>query len=58
VDRLVARFQAAEQRLGQGPQVGTVVPAVAARLTVPFQLPTQIQAPLPAPTNVPPGGAH
>jgi NADH-quinone oxidoreductase subunit M len=59
VDRLVARFQAAEQRLGQGPQVGTVVPAVAARFGVPLQLPAQLQvAPQPAPTLVPPGGAH
>jgi NADH-quinone oxidoreductase subunit M len=31
VDRLVARFQAAEVRLGQGPQVGTQTTAFAAR---------------------------
>jgi NADH-quinone oxidoreductase subunit M len=31
VDRLVQRFQQVEARLGQGPQVGTVPPAVAAR---------------------------
>jgi NADH-quinone oxidoreductase subunit M len=31
VDRLVARFQKAEARMGQGPQVGTVPPAVVSR---------------------------
>jgi NADH-quinone oxidoreductase subunit M len=63
VDRLVARFQAAEQRLGRGPQVGTVVPAVAARaglglLPAPLPVPAELEAREAAPTIVPPGGAH
>jgi NADH-quinone oxidoreductase subunit M len=54
VDRLLARFQAAEQRLGRGPQVGTVVPAIAVRAGA------QAPAPSPAPLEivVPTGGAH
>ena len=51
VDRLVARFQLAEQRLGAGPQVGTVSPAVAVRAGA--------EAPVPAlPIVLPTGGAH
>ncbi|BDG03044.1 complex I subunit 4 family protein [Anaeromyxobacter oryzae] len=35
VDRLVQRFQAAEARLGNGPQVGTIEPAVAVTARTP-----------------------
>ena len=39
VDRLVQRFQAAEVRLGKGPQVGTETTAVAARAALPAPVP-------------------
>jgi NADH-quinone oxidoreductase subunit M len=51
VDRLVARFQQAEQRLGAGPQVGTVTPAVAVRAGAAAPAPT-------LPIVLPTGGAH
>jgi NADH-quinone oxidoreductase subunit M len=46
VDRLVQRFQAAEVRLGQGPQVGTVTTAIAARPTMPAPVPAMPAAPV------------
>jgi NADH-quinone oxidoreductase subunit M len=51
VDRLVARFQQAEQRLGAGPQVGTVTPAIAVRAGAGAPAPT-------LPIVLPTGGAH
>jgi NADH-quinone oxidoreductase subunit M len=39
VDRLVQRFQAAEQRLGKGPQVGTETTSFAARAFLPPAVP-------------------
>jgi NADH-quinone oxidoreductase subunit M len=35
VDRLIQRFQATEARLGNGPQVGTALPAIAVRAPAP-----------------------
>ncbi len=55
VDRLVRRFQAAEERLGKGPQVGTQTTAIAARAVLPF-LPGMPEG-APAPTNAP-GEVH
>jgi NADH-quinone oxidoreductase subunit M len=52
VDRLVQRFQAAEVRLGRGPQVGTQVPAISVRAALPAPAPA-IPAGLPIPTAVP-----
>jgi NADH-quinone oxidoreductase subunit M len=49
VDRLVQRFQAAETRLGLGPQVGTRETAIAARAAFPAPVPAEA-APLPLPT--------
>jgi NADH-quinone oxidoreductase subunit M len=51
VDRLVQRFQAAEQRLGRGPQVGTQVPAISVRAALPPA--PAVPAALPIPTVVP-----
>ncbi|WP_242342172.1 complex I subunit 4 family protein [Anaeromyxobacter terrae] len=51
VDRLIARFQQAEARLGTGPQVGTVTPAVAVRAAAEVPAPT-------LPIVLPTGGAH
>jgi len=56
VDRLVQRFQAAEVRLGKGPQVGTVTTAFAARAAVAPVVPA-----VPAPPTIPvfaPGEGH
>ena len=57
VDRLISRFQAAEQRLGAGLQVGTVVPAIVVRAGAQAPAPA---APTPVPLEivVPTGGAH
>jgi NADH-quinone oxidoreductase subunit M len=52
VDRLVQRFQAAEVRLGNGPQVGTVEPAIA----VTARTPAAAQAPQPGAEPAPHGG--
>jgi len=57
VDRLVARFQQAEARLGVPSTVGTFPPAVRTAAAGPaFPLQLQLQQ-APAPT-LPPGGAH
>jgi NADH-quinone oxidoreductase subunit M len=54
VDRLIQRFQAAETRLGRGPQVGTAAAAVTVRAPSPSVLPAEPSAvPL-----LPPGGLH
>jgi NADH-quinone oxidoreductase subunit M len=54
VDRLIQRFQAAETRLGRGPQVGTAAAAVTVRAPSPSVLPAEPSAvPL-----LPPGGMH
>ena len=47
VDRLVQRFQAAEQRLGKGPQVGTQSTSFATRLLLPPGAPAIPAAPAP-----------
>ena len=47
VDRLVQRFQAAEVRLGQGPQVGTQTTALAARAALPAPVPAMPMMPVP-----------
>jgi NADH-quinone oxidoreductase subunit M len=52
VDRLVRRFQAAEVRLGRGPQVGTQAPAVSIRAALPPAVPA-IPAAVPTPSFVP-----
>jgi len=49
VDRLVQRFQAVEERLGKGPQVGTETIAIAARAAVPFVPVVPVAPPMPAP---------
>jgi NADH-quinone oxidoreductase subunit M len=51
VDRLVQRFQAVEQRLGQGPQVGTRETAISVRAALPAM--PAIPAALPTPSAVP-----
>ncbi|ABS28333.1 NuoM family protein [Anaeromyxobacter sp. Fw109-5] len=51
VDRLIARFQQVEQRLGTGPQVGTIAPAVSVRAGAAAPAPT-------LPIVLPTGGAH
>ena len=60
VDRLLQRFQAAESRLGQGPQVGTAQVAIAFRPPAPPPPPAPApegQAPeAPPAAPVPPGG--
>jgi len=53
VDRLVARFQQAEARLGTGPTVGTLTPAVRASAGTGARAPLQLLPPAP-----PPGGVH
>jgi NADH-quinone oxidoreductase subunit M len=55
VDRLVERFQVAEQRLGLGPQVGTRETAISVRAAAPVPSPTPpaLPAALPVPTAVP-----
>jgi len=55
VDRLISRFQAAEQRLGAGPQVGTVVPAIAVRAAAQAPAPA---VPSPLEVIAPTGEAH
>jgi NADH-quinone oxidoreductase subunit M len=45
VDRLVQRFQVAEVKLGQGPQVGTVTTSIAARALMPAGVPAMPAAP-------------
>jgi NADH-quinone oxidoreductase subunit M len=59
VDRLIARFQAAEARLGAGPQVGTVLPAIAVRSGAAAPSPL-VPSPTATPIQLvlPPGGAH
>jgi NADH-quinone oxidoreductase subunit M len=52
VDRLIRRFQVAEARAGQGPQVGTTQPAIAVRAPA-AGAPAPEAAPL-----LPPGGIH
>ena len=47
VDRLVQRFQAAEVRLGQGPQVGTQTTAIAVRAALPAPVPAMPVMPVP-----------
>ena len=47
VDRLVQRFQAAEVRLGRGPQVGTQTTAIAARSARPAPMPAMPAFPTP-----------
>jgi NADH-quinone oxidoreductase subunit M len=47
VDRLIQRFQAAEVRLGQGPQVGTMPTAIAGRAALPAPVPAMPAAPAP-----------
>ncbi|WP_242393599.1 complex I subunit 4 family protein [Anaeromyxobacter oryzisoli] len=59
VDRLIQRFQAAEVRLGTGPQVGTAEPAVAVTARVPAPAPAApapAAEPAPAPQQQPSGG--
>jgi NADH-quinone oxidoreductase subunit M len=51
VDRLVQRFQVAEQRLGLGPQVGTRETAISVRAALPAV--PAIPAALPTPPAVP-----
>jgi NADH-quinone oxidoreductase subunit M len=54
VDRLVQRFQAAEVRLGRGPQVGTQITAFAARAALPRPPPLPaLPSVLPTPPAVP-----
>jgi hypothetical protein len=57
VDRLVARFQQAEARLGLPSTVGSVVPAVRTAAAGAPALPIQVHLQAPAPA-LPPGGAH
>jgi NADH-quinone oxidoreductase subunit M len=57
VDRLIARFQAAEQRLGAGPQVGTVAPAIVIRAGAQAPAPAA-PSPVPLQIVVPTGGAQ
>jgi NADH-quinone oxidoreductase subunit M len=52
VDRLVQRFQVAEQKLGLGPQVGTRQTAISARAGLPVPLPV-LPAAVPPPAPVP-----
>ena len=52
VDRLVQRFQAVEQRLGRGPQVGTQTTAISARAALPAPVPA-LPLPVPMPSVVP-----
>jgi NADH-quinone oxidoreductase subunit M len=52
VDRLVQRFQATEQRLGRGLQVGTQTTAIAARAALPAPVPA-MPLPVPMPPVVP-----
>jgi len=47
VDRLVQRFQAAEVRLGKGPQVGTETTSIAARAALPAPVPAMAVPPAP-----------
>jgi NADH-quinone oxidoreductase subunit M len=49
VDRLVQRFQAVEERLGKGPQVGTNITAFAARAAMPAAVPVPALPIAPAP---------
>ncbi len=49
VDRLVQRFQAVEERLGKGPQVGTQTTAFAARAAMPVPVPVPALPVAPAP---------
>jgi NADH-quinone oxidoreductase subunit M len=53
VDRLVQRFQAVEQRLGKGPQVGTETTGFAARAVAALPLVPAVPAPTPLPAAVP-----
>jgi NADH-quinone oxidoreductase subunit M len=58
VDRLVARFQQAEARLGVPSSVGTVPPAVRTAAVDGPGFPIQVQLQQAPPPALPPGGAH